>query len=206
MMQRMAKQIEIATDLGEMSHAEKDALIQSLLERLSVLEGMLQKDSHNSSKPPSSDGMQRKPKSLRRKSGAKVGGQRGHDGVTLKRSNTVDRTVIHPLALACDVCGAPLAGQASTLAKEIRQIIDLPPIRFEVTEHRLLRAQCQCGARHCSAFPEEVSCAVQYGSGVKAASPYLTQYQQLPIQRCADAMRDLLIFLRSCLVQCSPSS
>jgi len=178
-------------NLSEMTHVEKDTLILALLERLAALENKVSKDSHNSSKPPSSDGLQRRPKSLKAKSGANVGGQFEHPGTTLKKSRTVDHTVVHPLPIACDVCGAFLAGQASTLENETRQVIDLPPIRFEVTEHRIMRAQCTCGAQHCSAFPEEVKSAMQYGPGIRAASVYFTQYQQIPYKRCADAFRDL---------------
>jgi transposase len=187
----MPKQTLPTPNLSELTHAEKDALIVALLERLAALENKTGKDSHNSSKPPSSDGLQRRPKSLKEKSGAKAGGQVGHLGTTRKQSAVVDHTIIHPLPLACDVCGAFLAGQESVLENEIRQVVDLPPIRFEVTEHRILRAQCTCGAQHCSAFPPEVASAVQYGAGVRAASVYLTQYQQLPYQRCADAFRDM---------------
>lgn len=187
----MTKKLPIPPNLSDLSHAEKDALIASLLERLSVLEGMLRKDSSNSSKPPSSDGLQRKPKSLRQKGNAKVGGQPGHAGVTLRQSDRIDHTIIHPHPLACDVCGASLATQAATLANETRQVIDLPPIRFEVTEHRVLQVRCQCGTHHCGAFPEDVISAVQYGARVKASTTYFTQYQQLPVKRCAEAMRDL---------------
>lgn len=177
--------------LSELTHAEKDALILALFERLSVVESRLQKDSHNSSKPPSSDGLRRRPKSLKPSSSAKVGGQPGHSGVTLKQSEVVDRTLIHPLPLSCDVCGASLAGLRGALEEERRQVIDLPPIRFEVTEHRVLRAQCRCGTQHRSVFPDEVTGPVQYGAGIRSKSVYFAQYQQLPYKRCADAFRDL---------------
>lgn len=183
----MAKQIPSLPNLSEMTHAEKDALILELLKRLSIIP----KDSHNSGKPPSSDGFKRKPKSLKPKSNLKVGGQAGHTGTTLKQSNHVDHTVIHPLPLVCDGCGASLSGQASILENEKRQVIDLPPIRFEVTEHRILRVQCTCGQRHCSEFPDDVISPVQYGAHIRAAAVYFTQYQQLPYKRCADAFRDI---------------
>ncbi len=84
----------ILPDLSRLSHAQKDELIHALwgmVQRLTAtvdaltdeigeLKGRLAKDSHNSSKPPSSDGL-RKPKSLRKVSGKKRGGQKGHAGV-----------------------------------------------------------------------------------------------------------------------------
>lgn len=178
-------------NLSGMTSSEKDELIMKLIERLAAYENMVAKDSSNSSKPPSTDGLKRRPKSLKKKGSAKVGGQPGHQGTTLEKSATVDHTVIHPLPLACDVCGLPLAGQAVTQEKETRQVIDLPSIRFEVTEHRILRTECTCGAQHCSVFPDEVKSAVQYGVGIMAASVYFTQYQHLPYKRCSDAFRDL---------------
>lgn len=54
--------------------------VETLENRVSHLEAILAKDSHNSSKPPSSNGFKRPPKSLRKKSGKKSGGQKGHDG------------------------------------------------------------------------------------------------------------------------------
>lgn len=78
-------------DLKELSSEQKDVLIVELITnlnamtaRINALETRLNKDSHNSSKPPSTDGFQRKPKSLRQM-GGKVGGQPGHPGKTLKR-------------------------------------------------------------------------------------------------------------------------
>src|SRR4051812_38355273 len=54
------------------------ATIEALSTRVKQLEDRLGKDSHNSSKPPSSDGLAKKPKSLRSKSGRRSGGQHGH--------------------------------------------------------------------------------------------------------------------------------
>jgi transposase len=50
-------------DLSTLTHAEKDAVILSLFARLEALETMVRKDSHSSSKPPSSDGSVKKTRS-----------------------------------------------------------------------------------------------------------------------------------------------
>ncbi len=56
------------------------AQVTALVARVQELEARAAKDSHNSGKPPSSDGLQRRTKSLRTPSGKKAGGQLGHRG------------------------------------------------------------------------------------------------------------------------------
>jgi len=71
------------------------------------LELQLTKNSENSGKPPSSDGLAKKRKkasSLRGKSGKSVGGQPGHKGHTLKRVAEPTPTVDHPLPGQCSRC------------------------------------------------------------------------------------------------------
>jgi transposase len=81
--------------------AENAALreqVSVLVARVQELEARLAKDSHNSSKPPSSDGLgrvARKTKSLRRPSGKKAGGQLGHRGETLRLVAKPDAMVEH---------------------------------------------------------------------------------------------------------------
>src|SRR5216684_7724562 len=75
--------------------AELVAQNAALAARIQELEARLAKDSHNSSKPPSSDGLGRKTKSLRRRSGKQPGGQLGHRGETLRLVATPDRVVEH---------------------------------------------------------------------------------------------------------------
>ncbi|MFM0166754.1 IS66 family transposase [Paraburkholderia sediminicola] len=178
-------------DFKDLTHEQKDALIVDLVKRLNAIEAKLEKNSRNSSKPPSSDGPGRKPKSLRGTSGAKPGAQPGHKGKTLKRVAQPDHIEIHPVAPVCDACGQQIESTRITVLPEGRQVIDLPPTRFNVTEHRVQIAQCACGKRHSGVFPESVSQAVQYGPQIRAAAVYLTQYQQLPVARTAQALADL---------------
>ena len=178
-------------DLLALTHEQKDDLIRALYRRLVELEARVLKDSHNSSKPPSSDGLRKKPKSLRRASGRKPGGQKGHAGSTLKRVSVPDVVVRHPLPELCDRCGATLVLDQAVLAEERRQVFDLPRTPHEVTEHRVLEVHCGCGKEHRSRFPEGVQYPVQYGSAIKAAAVYLTQYQLLPMKRTTELLSDM---------------
>ncbi|CAN7716483.1 transposase [Caballeronia sp. LjRoot34] len=180
-------------NLKNLTDEQKDALIIELVRRLNEIEAKLEKDSHNSSKPPSSDGLKRKPKpkSQRTVSGAAPGAQPGHEGKTLKRVAQPDHVEIHRVSRVCDNCGKEIMPDRISVLAEERQVIDLPVIRFEVTAHRVERAQCGCGQLHRAEFPKGVSQAVQYGSQIQAAAVYLTQYQQLPLERTSQALRDL---------------
>src|SRR5260370_18256491 len=96
-------------DLSTLTHAEKDALILSLFARLEALETMVRKDSHNSTKPPSSDGFVKNPRSLREASGNTAGGHIGHKGPTLKQAEQPTRTLYHPLPAQFDRSLNPLS-------------------------------------------------------------------------------------------------
>ena len=70
-----------------------ESQIKELTQRLIVLESRLNQNSRNSSKPPSTDFFVKEkpdPKSLRKKSGKKPGGQDGHSGTNLERVNDPD--------------------------------------------------------------------------------------------------------------------
>src|SRR5260221_10205012 len=119
--------------------------IVRLLARVQELEARLAKDSHNSSKPPASDplGCQR-PRSQRRRSGKKPGGQRGHPGETLHRVATPDEAVEHRPTV-CTASQMPLDETAPAAGDEQRQVHELPPGRLPVPEHRVLRASGVAG-------------------------------------------------------------
>ena len=104
--------------------------IDTLQAELKELRDRLGKDSHNSSKPPSSDGLAKKPVSLRPQTGRKPGGQKGHLGKIMALTDTPDEIVLHaPDQGAC--CGLALA-EAQAETGERRQVLDLPPLRRQV--------------------------------------------------------------------------
>lgn len=162
----------------------------ALRDRVQTLEEQIAKDSRNSHKPPSSDGLSKpKPKSLRKKSKRKSGGQPGHPGHTLRRVEKPDRIVPHPVECCAD-CGRSLTGQKPDRV-ERRQVHDLPEPKLEVTEHQAEVKTCPCGCVNRGAFPPEAAAPVQYGPRVKSVAVYLGEYQLLPFDRLAEIMRDL---------------
>jgi transposase len=167
------------------------ALVADLQTQVQQLQARLDTDSHNSSKPPSSDGL-KKPRttSQRKPSGRKPGGQKGHPGRHLKFTDTPD-TLIDHTPRHCTGCGSNLAGAAST-AVEARQVVDLPPLSLGVTEHRAHTCVCpHCGCSNQAAFPEGVRARVQYGPRVQALSVYLSTYHLLPYARIRQVFADL---------------
>ena len=173
------------------------ALFQSMQQALALLnarvnelEACLSKDSHNSSRPPSQDGLVRKPKSLRQKSGLKSGGQPGHPGSTLCLSEQPDEVVLYSPS-TCTGCGHCLDAVPIT-GFERRQVYDLPPLLLWITEHRVEEKVCPHCHRHTPRdFPASVSQTVQYGGRVKALCVYLQQYQLLPFGRTQQLIADL---------------
>lgn len=165
---------------------ELEALLAQQSAYICALEGRLanaQKDSHNSSKPPASDGLRRKTKSLRQRSGKKPGGQLGHRGQTLRLVATPDVVEKHRPAV-CQHCQAPLPEDAPVVGCERRQVQDLPPVRLEVREHQALHVRCPaCQQVNRGSFPAAVPSRAQYGPRMRALAVYLVSEQLLPLGR-----------------------
>src|SRR5580693_1018831 len=149
-------------------------------------------DSSNSSKPPSSDGLKKKPRvlgSLRTRSGKPSGGQKGHRGDTLRQVANPDRVVEHAATLCRHCCAGLDAG--TVVGAEKRQVFDLPERRIEVTEYRAAIHCCpNCRGETRAAFPEGVISPAQYGERFKAAAIYLNIQQLIPEDRTAQALSD----------------
>ena len=167
-----------------------------LAQRIADLEERLGRNSHNSSQPPSTDGFNRPPspsaRSLRQRSGKKVGGQPGHKGHTLRFSPNPDRIVIHRPA-ECVQCGCPLS-DVPPKATERRQIVDIPPLpmHLETVEHQAQSICCpECTHLNRGNFPTQATQPVQYGAHLKALGVYLMSYQLLPYDRTRELLTDL---------------
>src|SRR5437763_17000083 len=114
--------------------------IAGLTQQVKALQDRLAKNSHNSSLPPSSDRFVRQPKSLRKKSEKKSGGQEGHPGTTLEVSETPDE-VIEQRVTVCASCQHDLREVEACVTLR-RQVVDIPAPRVLVQEHRGQHKQC----------------------------------------------------------------
>lgn len=173
-------------------------MIEALTARMDALEAenaelksRLGQNSRNSSKPPSSDSPFAKPapKSLRRHSHRKPGGQPGHPGSTLALVDNPNERQRHEPG-PCTGCGADLVG-APEVGRERRQVFDLPPMTVRVTEHQLIARRCACGTTTCGTAPQGVVAPVQYGARITAIILYLYVGQFLSKKRTAQALAEL---------------
>lgn len=178
------------------------ALVVSLLARTEALESenaslraengdlrsRLNLHSGNSHKPPSSDGLRKKP-GLVRPPAKKSGGQCGHPGKTLEMVQTPDQVVVHH-AVGCLCCGRVFSTADVERVEQRRQVFNIPEPRLEVTEHQVGVIPC-CGREYRGVFPAEVSQPVQYGCRIRALSVLLSNDYKLPLEKIEQLLGDL---------------
>ena len=167
---------------------EMEVQQKKLLAKVAELEAQLNQNSRNSNRPPSSDGLRKKP-ALPRKKGKKRGGQQGHKGKTLEMVAHPDRIIEHGPQRCC--CGRSLE-DVSKHTVERRQVFDLPEPKLEVIEHRLQICTCpDCQSIQVGAFPFEVAAHVQYGPGVRSLVVLLNNGFKLSFSRIRQFFTDV---------------
>lgn len=166
--------------------------VGQLNEEIRKLRSQMAKNSDNSSKPPSGDGLRKKPRtvSLRKPGDKPNGGQPGHKGHCLEMSDAPDHIIVHTVN-TCGNCQTPLK-HAPVIAYDRRQVSDIPPIRTEITEHQIEILRCpKCGHHNKARFPAEVSRSVQYGFRVKSQAVYFNNYHHIPLKRTSEIFEHL---------------
>ena len=176
--------------------AEYKSNVTVLEQRIADLDRSSKLNSHNSSNPPSSDGLsketvekkkkkKKRTKSSRKKSDRKSGGQAGHKGTTLNQVENPDQIADHTPD-QCQGCSATLS-KSDIVGFLSRQVFYIPkPPPLVVTEHRAHTCQCnECGAKVRAAFPDGVNAPVQYGNEIASLVAYLQTTQCLPDHRTA---------------------
>ncbi len=166
--------------------------VQMLTQRVARLEEQINKNSRNSSKPPSSEGLKKpgpKPKSLRKRSGKKPGGQKGHKGHTLKMAEEPDYVI--PLSVTSCSCSEDLS-DVPVSSHDCRQVFELPEPKLEVFEYQSEIKICpKCGKIVKASFPEGVNASVQYGPRFRGLLVYMQNQHFVPADRLSQMMSDL---------------
>ena len=164
------------------------ALVHELMEEIERLKHP--KNSRNSSVPPSKDENRPfKTKSLRESDGKKPGGQTGHEGNTLKMTETPDIIIEHKPQY-CNHCGKNITDIEPELIT-CRQMVDIPPIIPQYTEHRAYRVTCSCGHQTEASFPAGINAPISYGHNVEAFIAYLHTRQYIPFERMSEYFSDV---------------
>jgi transposase len=177
----------------ELIRSNPDAVVDLILnleKRVEELEARLKMNSRNSSKPPSSDGLNKpSPKSLRQKSERNTGGQLGHEGKTLEPVDNPDQS--YELKLErCPDSGLALS-EDRIVGAITRQVFDLPTPKLEVSEYIAHIYRLDSGKQIHADFPAGVDSPVQYGFHFQAWLVYLSDYQMIPLRRIRSMCADL---------------
>ena len=170
-------------------------LLVDMSRRIQALEEQLAKNSGNSSKPPSSDGLKKgplqpmAPQSLRKKSGNRPGGQKGHTGSTLEAVETPNEIVVHTPDV-CQHCYRNLNNDVVTSVSR-RQVFEMPEPKVVVTEHHIVTRRCACCNKETrAAVPAGAEKPVQYGPNLLGYATYLHVVHLIPYARCAQILRE----------------
>ena len=161
------------------------AIMEVLILLVTLMASRLGRNSRNSHKPPSQD-----PNRVRKTAAGEVqkrkpGGQKDHKGATLTKTQAPDAVE----EIVIDRRTIPTDKTYRDGGYESRQVVDVK-IKVHVTEYRAEVLEDEFGKRYVAQFPEGVTKAIQYGSGVKAESVYLSQFQLIPLMRVQDHFAD----------------
>ena len=174
-----------------------EAQLRALRRQVQQLKDQLAQTSRNSGKPPSSDGLAKPPRpapsSLRKKTGRKPGGQKGHPGRTLQPVPKADQTLVHALKdCPCGHCRGVSLQNQPVIGYVHRQVFEVPRQPLVVTEHQAQIKRCPVsGLEVTAAFPEGVTAPAQYGPRFRGQMIYLNTQHFIPFTRLTLLCEDL---------------
>ena len=178
--------------------AAKDAQIVALTARIEELTH--KKNSGNSSKPPSSERLNKPvPKSLRVKSGKTAGGQPGHKGSGMKIDREPDEVIEH-LPIQCEGC--PHAGSCKLRCCGTRYEYEAI-VETRLIAHKVLgcKACTLTGKAVQGTFPRHITGAKQYGAGVVGLAVSLSTVGYMSVDRVQKLLQSLRIPISSGTIQ-----
>jgi transposase len=173
-------------DLQEMVSTLQQTIL-NLQEEIRLLKNG--RKSNTSSSPPSQDIGRSNQRSLRDPSNRKSGGQPGHEGSTLKMTQTPDK-IIEYRPEYCSSCSEKLDSQMATLVAR-KQELEIPQILPQYIEHQAYSCTCKrCGMQTLSQLPQRLESNIQYGAMVNALVGYLSVRQYVSYNRIVEIMND----------------
>jgi len=194
LIQELFQKVEdLVLRVGQLEVFEKENKIlrkenAALQSQNASLRSRLNSNSSNSSKPPSSDGYQKKP-AFAKKTKGKKGGQKGHKGNNLHQVANPDK-IVKCVPGKCS-CGHEFHQDELSIAEK-RQVFDLPQPKLEVTEYQVHKATCPvCGMSHKGSAPKGIKAPAQYGNGVKSYVVMLNVHYKLPYKKIQLLFKDL---------------
>ncbi len=181
--------------------AEREQQIADAEKQIADLERQLalgKRNSTNSSKPPSSDGLagEQRPRGRQRKSRRKPGAQPGHPGHHRRLIPTAEVSAIEVvLPKECGHCGGnlPQEPRQVTTEGELRrhQVTEVPPVKAHVTEYQFPNVICRhCGKATRAPLPEEIR--GDFGPQLTALIAYWTVVCRLPRRLVEATLADVL--------------
>jgi len=184
-------------DLSALSHAEKDALILALFERLAAAEtrtAALEARIAELTRPPKTPGNSSKPPSQGQKPNApaaeKPPPRKGRPGTGRALHPSPDRVTDSKLA-TCPACEAAFT-EASQTPQQVYDRIELPPVRPDVTRVRLFGGSCPCcGKRATAPAPAGLEPGSPFGATVAASVTYLHYAHAIGMERLALLMGEM---------------
>ena len=176
---RLEKENKALLNENTLLKAENALLKSEIVE----LKARLNSDSHNSNKPPSSDGYKKKTvkPAFPKGKNSNHGGQKGHQGKTLQQVEVPDK--VEFCSPGTCSCGHGFTAEELELAEK-RQVFELPPPRLEIIEYQIFKALCPvCGQEQKGNAPQGINAPVQYGNNAKALAVLLNVHYRLPYKK-----------------------